>query len=227
MIGIVVPSKRHQLLHRIRRMAYAQGPENMLIPVTGDGPPGVIRNKGVAIAKSLGIKLVSFWDDDDFYGPGMLQEQLANWRPGRVVGKGFGFVAFNGGVVYFPCRKNCVTNHLLIGGSIFGSVDEMPDWTDMPVGEDGRFSADCRERGLETYVLSGRHFVYSRLGEPDDHTYKASNGLVWYNAGDKGIPTKLTTSEAMVAETPSGVGIGHKEWRHGLERERHRVPSQA
>jgi len=225
-IGIIVPSSRPWMQARIAEMAKAQTREYELIFVTEPGPPGVARNSGMRIARELGIKLVSFWDDDDFYGPGMLQEQLANWRPGRVVGKTFGFVAFNQGVVYFPVPKNQATQHLLIGGTIFGHVDEMPDWTDMPVGEDGAFSVDCRAKGLETYVLSGKHFVYSRLGEPRDHTYKASSGLVWHNAGGSGVPTKLSPTQATVAETPSGIGIRHKEWANGTELKRHRVPSQ-
>lgn len=227
-IAIVVPTCRPHLLRRVESMALAQSHrEYCLIPVSGDGPPGVLRNRGMALAKSRNIRFVSFWDDDDFYGPGMLKEQLANWEPGRIVGKTFGFVAFNEGVVYFPLPKNTPTQHLLIGGSIFGDVGEMPDWTDMPVGEDGKFAADCRAKGLETYTLSGKHFVYSRLGAPRDHTFKASDGLVWYSAGDKGVPTLLTPNEAMTAETPSGFGVLHKEWLHATERGRPRVPGQA
>lgn len=227
-IGVVIPSKRPHLLHRAGRMLEQQTTEGMLIPISGDGPPGVLRNKGVKVAKQLGLKLVAFWDDDDFYGPRYLEEQLAAWQPGRVVGKTFGFVAFNGGVVYFPLPKSCPTWTLLIGGSIFGAVDEMPEFTDMQVAEDGKFSADCRKKGLQTYLTSGRNFVYSRLGDKrEDHTYKASDALVWLNAGGLGVPTELTPEQAMAADVPSGEAMGHKRWEEerGTERGRHRVPA--
>lgn len=229
MIGIVVPTKRPHLLQRIRDMARAQGPKNTLIPITGDGPPGVLRNQGVHVARQMfGIRLVAFWDDDDFYGPDYLDEQLAAWQPGRVVGKTFGFVAFNKGVAYFPTPKNFATRHLLIGGTILGHVDQMPDFKDMPVGEDGQFASDCRKFGLETYVTSGRNFVYSRLGDKKlDHTFQAGDGLVWITAGGEGVPTSLTPEQAMAAEVPIGAGVTHKEWADGTEPERHRVSSQA
>lgn len=216
-IAIVVPCSRPHLLPRVMAMAEWQtNQDHLLIPIEGDARPGIARNAGMAEARRLGFQLVSFWDDDDFYGPGFLEEQLANWRPGRVVGKTFGFVAFNLGVVYFTLPKGGPSNHLLIGGSIMGSLDELPDWTDLPIAEDGRFTADCRRRGLETYVLSGRHFVYSRLGSNMEHTYKAKDALVWLTAGDQGIPTNMTPEAAMVADVPTGQGILHKAWLETL-----------
>jgi len=183
----------------------------------GAMPQGEARNVGLEYLRSINAGAVSFWDDDDHYGPGYLEEQAELLRPGRLVGKMFGFVEFDDGVVYFPWRRNIATSSLLIGGSMAGIVRELPDWSSQRIGEDGAFAMACRARRMETWVSSAQHWVYSRTGPVASHTFRASEKGIWSVAGGRGVPMSLTVGECLSgsAPVPDGSGVRWKE-RHAV-----------
>lgn len=181
------------------------------------GPQGEARNIGMAQLLREESALVSFWDDDDHYGPFYLEEQAAAVSPGTIVGKGFGFTLFDEGMVYFEGPRNCETKALLIGGTIAGFVHDMPSWTKAMIGEDGAFSSDCRQLGLTTRLLSGRHWVYDRTGALEDHTFRAPPAKIWTVAGGRAVPCSMSVDEALGAEEPTGEAVRFQGWRRHLQ----------
>lgn len=228
-VWVVVPFTRPHLAAQLTDYFLRQSlPNAKLLIVTGtDRHPsadhvirigemrqGEARNVGMDYLRTVGAEVVSFWDDDDHYGPGYLEEQLEHIRPGRVVGKLFGFVEFNAGMAYFDARRLVPTTGLLIGGTIAGILREMPPWKDQRIGEDGAFSMDCRARRLETFLLSEQHWVYSRTGELRSHTFRASDKGIWSVAGGRGRACALTREQCILgsAPVPDGPRLKWKEW---------------
>ena len=171
--------------------------------------------------------IVSFWDDDDFYGPRYLEEQMAHVEHGVIVGKTFGFTRFDRGIVYFPAQRNFFTRTMLIGGTIGGYLGDMPFWTDGAVGEDTEFSAHCRRLGKKTYVTSGMNWLYDRSGPYGSHAFRAGEQRIWMIAGGKAMPCGDSADVVCADMEPLGPAVRHKEWANGTELKRHRVPPQA
>jgi hypothetical protein len=227
-LWVLVPFTRPHLAGQLLSYFLAQRLEGkrLLVVADRDGHPeadhvirvesmrqGDARNVGLQWLREQRVERVSFWDDDDHYGPGYLEEQAGALRPGRLVGKVFGFVEFDDGVVYFPARRGIATTSLLIGGTMAGYVRELPDWTSQRIGEDGAFAMACRARRMETWTLSAQHWVYSRTGPVNSHAFRASDKGIWSVAGGRGIPCPLSVEECLSGEAtiPEGNGLRWKE----------------
>src|SRR3954464_755411 len=139
-VGVVAAVSRPERVERIIELFAAQawrdaelvlclnGPASDVTPSAGTalvcegGTPARPRNAGLAYLRSRSIPLASFWDDDDYYGPGYLAELAAalHRRPGRVTGKGVRFVRFQDGLYY------CLAPQTeFLGGTISGWVGSL------------------------------------------------------------------------------------------------------
>lgn len=158
-----------------------------------------------SVAKNTGIRAVSDafpdayyvgMDDDDYYSKHYLDEHAALAQRGQVAGKWNGLVAFDSGLVYFPRGAEPTR---FIGGTIGCFASEAPEFFET-VAEEGEFCA-----GFErSQLLSHRHFVYNRCGDPMNHAWKASEKKMWRRLGGKGVRLSGHWSDWIDADVPAG-----------------------
>jgi hypothetical protein len=120
---------------------------------------GAARNVGVQRARELHCDIVSFLDDDDYYGPDYLDEARIALESRDVVHKGIGFVRLPDGLHLFEHRRAYRT---MLGNSLSARVDACPSFTECSSGEELAFTAEARRRGLREDVLPPFGFVYDR-----------------------------------------------------------------
>jgi hypothetical protein len=124
------------------------------------GTPARPRNAGLDWVKANSAGMVSFWDDDDYYGPGYLSEvaEALRGHPRRVVGKVIRFVEFDDGVWLFLRRQGTA----FLGGTMAGWASELPPIPDLPCHEDHEWCRLLERDGFELKALSGAHYIYNR-----------------------------------------------------------------
>ena len=166
------PQNRERVLENFRRQRYrnkrlivvengaAVGqwwPAEVGAITTARGPSPA-RNAGLAWVRENGGGPVSFWDDDDYYGPGYLDEVAALLRPGSVVVKFFRYVRWDDGLHYClaaePAYPTC-------GATLSGFAEELPDWPEVK-HEDMMYAPLLLARGLTIRTSGPRFFVYDR-----------------------------------------------------------------
>jgi glycosyltransferase involved in cell wall biosynthesis len=117
-------------------------------------------------------------DDDDFYGPNYLADQMRafDYCEADVVGKWSRFILMEDvpclGVI-FPGKEHCYTE-LVGGGTLLArrEVFKTIRFADRGVGEDTQFLRDCAQQGLRTYSTDRFNYVYRRTGLETAHTYR-------------------------------------------------------
>jgi hypothetical protein len=126
------------------------------------------KNEGLTWIRAHGGGSFATFDDDDYYGPGYLEEALAALENGeRVVGKSAVFVLTQVGrlraVLGWP--ENARTDCLVHGPTICGVVEDAVDFPLVAVGEDTEWVLAMRRRGFPVWSTSHFRFCYRRAAD--------------------------------------------------------------
>lgn len=155
-----------------------QVPENMSL--------GRCLNHGIAYAK---LPLIAKFDDDDYYSPYYLLEQVKALVRKRsdVVGKHACLVyiaAKKKLIIRSPSEKNKFLTFVQGGTILFRKrVFEKVRFANRTVGEDVKFLSSCREKGFKVYATSPYNYVYIRRKNKESHTWRAKDRF--YLVGSK------------------------------------------
>ncbi|MCD1261703.1 glycosyltransferase family 2 protein [Paenibacillus athensensis] len=159
---------------------------------------GQCLNCGAAVAR---YPLIAKFDDDDYYAPAYLREQVrALIRTGStVVGKHacLVYLAASGRlVIRSPQERNKLLTFVQGGTILFRrSVLKQVRFADISLGEDVRFLRACRRKGHTVYATSPFHYVYMRRKNKSSHTWKAADRFYLQNS----VPLAVTRDYRIVA----------------------------
>lgn len=189
--GFEVPTPE---LDRMRKEA---GLENLVMLSAGrDFSLGSCLNKCVDAA---GGAVITKMDDDDYYGPYYLADQLnaLSYSGAQVVGKQAHYMfleGHNATVLRFPEKEHTFT-HLVMGPTIMGGRDIFTDtpFIDVSIGEDSEFLRSIREQGGLIYAAD--RFNYCQYRGSGDHTWEIDPHEVLGSSGVEifGPPTEHVT----------------------------------
>lgn len=141
-------------------------------------------HKSLGACLNLGVKKAKYdfiakFDDDDYYGPLYLWEELQAFREtgADLVGKRSYFMYMPVRkllLLRFPSHENCWTR-LVHGATILAKreVFEAVSFVDRPVGTDLQFFLDCRKKRFRFYSTSRFNYTYFRR-DYRYHTWKAN-----------------------------------------------------
>jgi glycosyltransferase involved in cell wall biosynthesis len=142
---------------------------------------GSCLNYGIGKAK---YPIIAKFDDDDYYSPNYLKEQVrALHRTGAgIVGKGAHLKFFEGKrllVITWPSKKNKFVNYVAGGTLLFKKqLHKRIRFASLTVGEDVNFMRRSRARGYKLFATSPYNFVGIRRKNKQSHTWKASDKAV-------------------------------------------------
>jgi len=166
---------------------------------------GQCLNCGTAIARQ---PLIAKFDDDDYYSPHYLREQVTALVRTRsaVVGKHACLVylaASHRLIIRSPRERNKFLTFVQGGTIVFRrSVLSKVRFADISLGEDVRFLRACRRQGQSVYATSPFHYVYMRRKNKSSHTWKAADRF--YLQGS--LPLAVTRDYRIVASRQARVG---------------------
>lgn len=149
---------------------------------------GQCLNCGIAKAR---LPLIAKFDDDDYYSPFYLREQVKALRRTKsdIVGK-------HASLVYLEASKKLIIRspgeankqaHFVQGGTLLftGRVSRQVRFPDRSLGEDVAFLKQCRDKGYETYATSPYNYVYMRRENKRSHTWRVPDRF--YLRGSKPV----------------------------------------
>ncbi|WP_340017005.1 glycosyltransferase [Paenibacillus sp. FSL K6-1318] len=149
-------------------------------------------NAGITRAR---FALIAKFDDDDYYSPYYLTEQVRELRRTKsdIVGKHSCLVYLGASktlLVRSPAEKNKPVEFVQGGTLLFKrEVLKKVRFTDRSIGEDVTFLRQCRKRGFKAYATSPYNYVYHRRQNKKSHTWRADDSF--YLEGS----TKLAVTE--------------------------------
>lgn len=133
--------------------------------------------------------LIAKFDDDDYYSPFYLKEQVNALRRTKsdVVGKHACLVYLTATqrlIIRSPKEKNKYLEFVQGGTILFRRrVLNKVRFSDRSVGEDVTFLTDCKNKGYKIYATSPFNYVYIRRKNKKSHTWRA--GDEYYLNGSK------------------------------------------
>lgn len=143
-------------------------------------------NAGITRAQ---FPLIAKFDDDDYYSPFYLKEQVNGLRRTKsdIVGKHSCLVYLGASktlLVRSPKEKNKYVEFIQGGTLLFKrEILNKVRFTDRSIGEDVTFLRQCRKRGFKTYATSPYNYVYHRRQNKKSHTWRADDSF--YLEGSK------------------------------------------
>ncbi|NEU59357.1 glycosyltransferase family A protein [Paenibacillus sp. ALJ109b] len=143
-------------------------------------------NAGITRAR---FPLIAKFDDDDYYSPFYLKEQVNGLRRTKsdIVGKHSCLVYLGASktlLVRSPKEKNKYVEFIQGGTLLFKrEILKKVRFTDRSIGEDVTFLRQCRKRGFKTYATSPYNYVYHRRQNKKSHTWRADDSF--YLEGSK------------------------------------------
>ncbi|MFB8374085.1 glycosyltransferase [Paenibacillus taichungensis] len=159
-------------------------------------------NAGITRAQ---FPLIAKFDDDDYYSPFYLKEQVNGLRRTKsdIVGKHSCLVYLGASktlLVRSPKEKNKYVEFIQGGTLLFKrEILKKVRFTDRSVGEDVTFLRQCRKRGFRTYATSPYNYVYHRRQNKKSHTWRADDSF--YLEGSK----RLAVTEDFRSYADKGV----------------------
>ncbi len=125
--------------------------------------------------------LIAKFDDDDYYSPYYLKEQVKalSRTKSDIVGKQACLVylaAIKKLIIRSPKEKNSYLE-LVQGGTILfrRRVLNKVRFSDVTVGEDVAFLRNCKNKGYKTYATSPFNYVYMRRKNKKGHTWRVGD----------------------------------------------------
>lgn len=128
--------------------------------------------------------IIAKFDDDDYYSPNYLKEQVGALRRtgAGIVGKGAHLKFFEGRrllVITTPSRKNKFVKYVAGGSLLFRrQLHKRIRFAKLTLGEDVNFMRRCRAKGYKLFATSPYNFVGIRRKNKQSHTWKASDKAV-------------------------------------------------
>lgn len=159
---------------------------------------GQCLNCGIERAK---FPLLAKFDDDDYYSPFYLKEQVKALRRTKsdIVGKHACLVYLEGTknlVIRSPWEKNKQVQFVQGGTILFARrVLKKVRFSDRSVGEDVAFLKACKDKGYKAFATSVYNYVYIRRKNKKGHTWRA--GDEFYLNGS--IPVAVTDNYRRIA----------------------------
>ena len=184
--------------YRSKARAY---PNVTVYKVPGKLSLGQCLNCGITRAK---YPLIAKFDDDDYYSPYYLREQVqALIRTGSdVVGKHACLVYLAASkrlVIRSPLEMNKFLDFIQGGTILFRKrVLSKARFRNRSLGEDVRFLKDCLKGGFKVYATSPYNYVYIRRQNKKSHTWKVKDDF--YLKGS--TPVAVTTDYRIIASRP-------------------------
>ncbi|QOS78817.1 glycosyltransferase family 2 protein [Paenibacillus sp. JNUCC31] len=135
-------------------------------------------NAGITRAR---FSLIAKFDDDDYYSPFYLKEQVKELKRTQsdIVGKHSCLVYLGASktlLVRSPTEQNKYVEFVQGGTLLFKKeILKKVRFTDRSVGEDVTFLRQCRKRGFKTYATSPYNYVYHRRQNKKSHTWRADD----------------------------------------------------
>ncbi|UPK46734.1 glycosyltransferase [Paenibacillus pabuli] len=135
-------------------------------------------NAGITRAR---FPLIAKFDDDDYYSPYYLKEQVNGLKRTKsdIVGKHSCLVYLGASkmlLVRSPKEKNKHVEFIQGGTLLFKrEVLKKVRFTDRSIGEDVTFLRQCRKKGFKTYATSPYNYVYHRRSNKQTHTWQADD----------------------------------------------------
>ncbi|MGX7674336.1 glycosyltransferase family protein [Plantactinospora sp. DSM 117369] len=161
---------------RIRDAARDQGLHNLtIVRLSSERSLGSVCNELIEVASGSHVARM---DDDDFYGPHYLEDQMRafEYTEADIVGKWTRFIYLEKlpalGVI-FPGNEH-VYGAPLCGGTLLMRRDlcGVVKFADRTRGEDIAFLIDCARQGFATYATDRFNYVYVRHTDKSRHTYQ-------------------------------------------------------
>lgn len=177
---IVVLNKDSMDLSKYRRMV-SSIPHISVYKVPEKFSLGRCLNYGIGKSKYPNI---AKFDDDDYYAPNYLIEQVrAQRRTGAdIVGKGAHLKFFEGKrllAITTPSEKNKYVKYVAGGTLLFKRrLHNRVRFADRTLGEDSNFLQRSRAKGYKLYATSPYNFVGIRRANKRSHTWTLSDNIV-------------------------------------------------
>lgn len=160
---------------------------------------GQCLNCGITRAK---YAYLTKFDDDDYYSPYYLQEQIQALRRTRsdLAGKHACLVYLTASrklIIRSPREMN-KSVHFVQGGTILFTrrVAREVSFPDRSLGEDVAFLRKCKAKGYTVYATSPYNYVYMRRKNKGSHTWKVSDRF--YLKGSR--PVAVTDNYRRIAD---------------------------
>jgi glycosyltransferase involved in cell wall biosynthesis len=134
----------------------------------------------IGISKTR-LPLIAKFDDDDYYSPFYLKEQVKALirTKSDIVGKHACLVYLKATkklIIRSPKEKNKYSEFVQGGTILFRRrVIKKVLFSDRSVGEDVTFLTACKNNGYKTYATSTFNYVYIRRKNKKNHTWKAGD----------------------------------------------------
>ncbi|TVY01034.1 glycosyltransferase family 2 protein [Paenibacillus cremeus] len=142
---------------------------------------GSCLNFGIRKAK---YSVIAKFDDDDYYSPNYLKEQVGALRRtgAGIVGKGAHLKFFERNrllVMTTPSKKNKFVKYVAGGTLLFKKqLHNRVRFASLTLGEDVNFMRKSRALGYKLFATSPYNFVGIRRKNKQSHTWKASDKVV-------------------------------------------------
>ncbi len=198
-IWVIVPLSRPEHLERVlgnfgrqtfpgkRLLIVENGPalgsvpkDTLCLTITSAPHQSHAKNEAVAFIKRHGGGFFSTMDDDDWYGPGYLDEVAGYAKTCDALGKQWHFVSLGEGLqdpapqlLYCNRLHTDQDNAWLTGGTISGWSETALPFPVTP-GEDLGWCEKMKAQGAKVRGLSAYHYLYRRSYAGAAHTWSAS-----------------------------------------------------
>ncbi|WP_235775508.1 MULTISPECIES: glycosyltransferase [Paenibacillus] len=160
---------------------------------------GQCLNCGIAKAR---YPLIAKFDDDDYYSPYYLKEQVKELKRTKsdIIGK-------HGCLVYLESTRQLIIRSpkeqrkpviFIQGGTVLfrRPVAKQVLFSDRSIGEDVDFLQRCKKKGYRAYATSVYNYVYMRRKNKGSHTWKVKDSF--YLKGS--IPVAVTDNYRRIAD---------------------------
>ncbi len=141
----------------------------------------IAKNEALAYIRKQGGGFFTTMDDDDWYGPGYLDELAGYARSYEAIGKLWHFVSLGEGIgdplpQLLLCNRRYADQETqwLTGGTISAWAEDAVDFPIVSDAEDIAWSAAMVRRGARIRALSIYHYLYRRSYAGATHTWKGS-----------------------------------------------------